>query len=270
LPLNATSYDPTLNLLPIFGAVMEVYVINMAQSTQRWAYMQSYLRGKGIEPTRINAIDGRTLSATERLRHYDESSNKQHYFLPLKVAEIGCFLSHKKAMESFLEQSDKPYLLLLEDDVEFCVDIASVAPSWFEVLSHSSPRMLKLYTKRQILGGVAITSPYGQIVRPYIVPLGTPAQVLNRAAVKKLLLLCERFSMPVDVAYQYWWHHGVCVLVASPSQVREVSQNLDGSSIGGSQGLTPWEKIAREIGRSWFRFKLQVTSYWYYFKTRNV
>jgi len=34
---------------------MEVYVINMAQSTQRWAYMQGYLRGKGLEPTRIDA-----------------------------------------------------------------------------------------------------------------------------------------------------------------------------------------------------------------------
>ena len=270
MSLSETSHDPTPNLLQNFEAVMEVYVINMAQSTERWAYMQSYLRGKGIEPTRINAIDGRALSVTERLRHYDESSNKQHYFSPLKAAEIGCFLSHKKAMETFLEQSDKPYLLLLEDDVEFCVDIASVAPSWFEVLSHSSPTMLKLYTKRKVSGGVYNTSSYGQIVRPYIVPLGTPAQVLNRAAVKKILLLCERFTMPVDVAYQYWWRHGVCVLAASPSQVREVSQNLDGSSIGGSQGLTQWEKVAREVGRSKFRFKLQVTSYWYYFKTRNV
>ena len=270
MSLNATSYDPTLNLLPNFGAVMEVYVINMAQSVQRWSYMQDYLRQKGIEPIRIDAIDGRTLSVTERLRHYDESSNERDYFLPLKAAEIGCFLSHKKAMNTFLEQSDKPYLLLLEDDIELCVDIASVAPSWFEVLSHSTPTMLKLYTKRKVSGEVVATNSYGQIVRPYIVPLGTPAQVLNRAAVKKMLLLCERFTMPVDVAYQYWWQHGVCVLAASPSQVREVSQNLDGSSIGGSLGLTQWEKIAREIGRSWFRFKLQVISYWYCFKTRNV
>lgn len=96
MSLNATSYDPTLSLLPNFGAVMEVYVINMAQSVQRWSYMQDYLRQKGIEPTRIDAIDGRALSVTERLRHYDKSSNEQHYFLPLKAAEIGCFLSHKK------------------------------------------------------------------------------------------------------------------------------------------------------------------------------
>jgi len=232
--------------------------------------MQGYLRQKGIEPTRIDAIDGRTLSVIERLRHYDEACNERNYFLSLKAAEIGCFLSHKKAMETFLEQSDKPFLLLLEDDIEFCVDIALIATSWFEVLSRSSPTMLKLYTKRNVSGKIVATSPYGQIVRPYVVPLGTPAQVLNRAAVKKLLLLCERFSMPVDVAYQYWWQHGVCVLSASPSQVNEISQNIGGSSISGSQGLTQWHKIVREIGRSWFRFKLQVNSFWHYCKMRRA
>ncbi len=249
---------------------MEAYVINMAQSTQRWAYMQGYLREKGLEPTRIDAIDGRVLSATEQLRHYDEKTNKKDYFLPLKAAEVGCFLSHKKAMETFLEQSSKPYLLLLEDDIEFCVDISSAVPGWVEVLSSPSPTMLKLYTKRSVSGGVVTTGSYGQIVRPHLVPLGTPAQVLNRAAVKKLLLLCERFSMPVDVAYQYWWQHGVCILTTSPGQVREVSQSLDGSSIGGSQGLTQWQKVVRELGRSWFRIKLLVSSYWHYFKTRSV
>jgi len=270
LSLNAFNHAPTSEQLLNISAVMEVYVINMAQSAQRWAYIQHYLQQKGLEPTRVDAVNGRALSPAECLMHYDENLNDRHYFSSLKAAEIGCFLSHKKAMETFLAQSNKPYLLLLEDDIEFCFNIASAAPSWFDVLASPIPTMLKLYTKRSVLGGTEGFGVCGQIVRPYLIPLGTPAQVLNRAAVKKLLLLCERFFMPVDVAYQYWWKHGVRVLVASPSQVREISQSLDGSSIGGTIGLTQRQKILREIGRSWFRLKLQVLSYWHYFKTRII
>ena len=55
MSLSTASLDAVSSPLPNVGAVMEVYVINMAQSTQRWAYMQGYLRGKGLEPTRIDA-----------------------------------------------------------------------------------------------------------------------------------------------------------------------------------------------------------------------
>lgn len=270
MSLNETGIFPEVHSVPCILGSMEVYVINMAQSTQRWAYMQGYLRDKGLDPTRIDAVDGRQLAKKELFLHYDENANERDYFLPLKPAEIGCFLSHKKAMKTFISESDKPYLLLLEDDIEFCVDIALAAPSWLEVLERPSPTMLKLYTKRNVSGSRIMEDCLGQIIRPYMVPLGTPAQVLNRAAAIRLLLLCERFSMPVDVAYQYWWNHGVTVLANNPSQVKEVSHHLDGTSIGGSYGLTPRQKLKRELGRSWFRLKLNICSYWHYFNTKGI
>jgi glycosyl transferase family 25 len=54
------------------------------------------------------------------------------------------------------------------------------------------------------------------------------------------------------------------VLVVTPDQLNEISQIVGGSNIAGSLDLTFGSKVKRELGRSWFRLKLKVASFWYY------
>jgi GR25 family glycosyltransferase involved in LPS biosynthesis len=96
--------------------------------------------------------------------------------------------------------------------------------------------------------------------------LGTQGQIINRAAAANLLVAFEKFSMPVDVAYQHWWQHGVKVLVATPNQLNEISQIVGGTNIGGTQNMSLRMKVRRELGRSWFRLKLKIVSLWYYYR----
>jgi hypothetical protein len=72
--------------------------------------------------------------------------------------------------------------------------------------------------------------------------------------------------MPIDVAYQHWWQHGVKVLVTVSNQINEISQIVGGTNIGGSAGLSFGFKAQRELRRSWFRLKLKLVSAWFYAK----
>ena len=236
--------------------LFELYVINLDRSADRWQRISQHLDGLGLYAQRISAVDARQLSPVELSEHYNEYLNKRTFFIGLKPAEIGCFFSHRKVLQRFIDHSDKPYAIILEDDVEFLASPLAYAEQWQQVLIGPRAAMLKLYKRRPINGLVVVEAHGTSILRPHLVPLGTQAQVINRQAAKQLLQASEQFGMPVDVAYQQVWQHGVDVLVAMPNQINEISEAVGGSSISGSHGLSFAYKAKRELRRSWFRAKL--------------
>ena len=248
----------------------EFYVINLDRSQQRWQRIDAHLQSLGVVAQRISAVDAAQCDSAFLSKHYNKALNKEAFFIDLKAAEIGCFLSHRKALTAFLTDSTKNYAVILEDDVEFVANPSQFCDQWRTVLKGNAPVMLKLFKRRGISGELVNQSEHTGIIRPRLVPLGTQAQVVNRSAAQALLTAFEQFSMPVDVAYQHWWQHGVSLLVTLPNQINEISQIVGGTNIGGSAGLSFGFKAQREIGRSWFRLKLQVLSYWHYFKTRII
>ncbi|EAW1148523.1 glycosyltransferase family 25 protein [Salmonella enterica] len=63
-----------------------------------------------------NAIDGRKLLADEYFSLFKANSSKLFGRGFLTPSELGCFLSHRKALSEFI-MSDKQWLVILEDDV---------------------------------------------------------------------------------------------------------------------------------------------------------
>jgi glycosyl transferase family 25 len=250
----------------------ELYVINLDRSKERWAIINDHLTGYGLLTQRISAVDAKALPFEALQKHYNSEMNQADFFISLKPAEIGCFLSHRKALKAFLSDSKKRFAIILEDDVEFVTHPQTLCEQWLEVLNIDSPVMLKLFKRRPISGKKVwscVTTPdqnsyLDKVVHAKLVPLGTQGQVVNRSAAANLLTAFEKFSMPVDVAYQHWWHHGVKVLVATPNQLNEISQFVGGTNIGGAQNLPLKLKVKRELGRSWFRLKLKIVSAWHY------
>ena len=250
----------------------ELYVINLDRSKDRWAKINGHLTGYGLLAQRISAVDAKALPFEALQKHYNSEMNRTDFFIGLKPAEIGCFLSHRKALKAFLNNSKKPFAIILEDDVEFVTHPQTFCEQWLEVLNVDSPVMLKLFKRRPISGKKewpCVTTPdqnsyLDKVVHAKLVPLGTQGQIVNRAAAANLLAAFEKFSMPVDVAYQHWWHHGVKVLVATPNQLNEISQIVGGTNIGGAQDMPLKIKVKRELGRSWFRLKLKIVSAWHY------
>ena len=238
------------------------YVINLDRSKQRWKRISQHLRVLSIRPIRISAVDAKMLTQQQLDECYSESLNQADFFLPLSAAEKACFMSHMKALNTFIdayESDSHHYAIILEDDVEVVGDLNMHADQWREFLSSNQPTMLKIYAKRPVVGRVIDTNVNTSVLFPKVVPLGCQGAVFNVQAARLLVDKYSQFGVPVDVAYQFWWQHGVRVLVAQPNQLNEISDYVGGSNIAKKQKFS-WWKVKRELKRSWFRFKLKINS----------
>lgn len=91
---------------------MKSFLISVDESGLR---LNRFFTNNHLSPSDFNilGVDGRKLSSID---YYNLGVKKS--FPPLSPAELGCTLSHVKALKQFLE-SENDYALVLEDDVLF-------------------------------------------------------------------------------------------------------------------------------------------------------
>ena len=86
-----------------------IYYLNLDDQTDRRQYMEDQFEYWQIENyERISAYDGRE----DDLGHIIKGA----YPNMMTSGEIGCTTSHLKALQHFLETSDSPYAIIMEDD----------------------------------------------------------------------------------------------------------------------------------------------------------
>ena len=86
-----------------------VYCINLDGQPERWEYMEDQFKYWEVSNyERISAHDGRE----------DDLSNiiTGRYPDNMTSGEIGCITSHLKAIKHWMETSDSPYAIIMEDD----------------------------------------------------------------------------------------------------------------------------------------------------------
>jgi len=86
-----------------------VYCINLDGQPERWQYMKNQFDYWEVKDyTRISAYDGREDDLSDIIKgKYPEN---------MSSGEVGCTTSHLKAMKHYLEKSDSPYAIMMEDD----------------------------------------------------------------------------------------------------------------------------------------------------------
>ena len=86
-----------------------VYSINLDGQPERWEYMENQFKYWEVDNyTRISAYDGRDDDLSDIIKgKYPEN---------MSSGEVGCTTSHLKAMKHYLETSDSPYAIMMEDD----------------------------------------------------------------------------------------------------------------------------------------------------------
>lgn len=91
--------------------IAPVYYLNLDGQPERKEYMESQLKYWEIENyTRISAYDGREDDLSEIVKgRYPEN---------MTSGEIGCTTSHLKAINHWMNTSDSPYAIFMEDDVD--------------------------------------------------------------------------------------------------------------------------------------------------------
>ena len=91
-----------------------IYCINLDGQPERWEYMKEQFDYWNITNyQRISAYDGRDDDLSGILKGLYPNS--------MSPGEIGCTTSHLKAMKHFLDNSDAPYAIMMEDDCDLDV-----------------------------------------------------------------------------------------------------------------------------------------------------
>lgn len=89
-----------------------VYWLNLDSDINRKEYMENQFKYWEIENhTRISGYDGRVEDVSDNIKGIFPENISQN--------ELGCCLSHLKAIKHFYENSEDDYCLIVEDDVSF-------------------------------------------------------------------------------------------------------------------------------------------------------
>ena len=106
-----------------------IYCINLDEQPERWEYMKDQFEYWEIENyTRISAYDGREDDLSDIITG--------RYPTNMLTGEIGCTTSHLKAMKHFLDTSDAPYVIMIEDDCD--LDLVKFWNfSWIDFVAHA-------------------------------------------------------------------------------------------------------------------------------------
>ncbi|PPE03717.1 glycosyltransferase family 25 protein [Holospora curviuscula] len=188
-----------------------VYVINLDQSKARWQRIQHHLSTFPFPVHRISGIYGKSYPA---LRHNPNIVDLEHYRLFLKgkepgLGEIGCYLSHCKALREFI-RSSFAFAVIVEDDVTF----SPTFPKIIEGLIRCKEKWdLCTFELHPLQSGWPFELPSASLFLPFGMHLciylkecwRAGAYLINRWAAHRLLERALPMRLPWDMYYMRFW-----------------------------------------------------------------
>lgn len=169
-----------LNIHPL------VKVINLDKSQKRLALWQK--RTGQFNWTRVKAIDGRTI---------DRSLVKIDSYRSMKRGEIGCWLSHRKAMSTV-----NTIRLVCEDDADLTPQfwkqyfkVMKTAPKDWEVLAFGASPLWRKRYQQKYGKTVSVNQDWDRVTGDLY---GAQCYLIHKKACQKFLR-CETMNAPLDV-----------------------------------------------------------------------
>lgn len=194
----------------------EAFVINLARAAERWAFMERQLRALAIPFHRVEAVDGQTLRFP--MPEVSDSSYRYLHGRHLSPSEVGCYLSHIKAIDIFLA-GDLDYALILEDDALMERDIGAVIDAaldcrgdW-DILRLSTVNTGRYFPVTRVAGralGVCFTREKG-----------AAGYVLSRRAAQLFRERLMPMRLAYDIAFDLEYLMGLKALGAMPMPINQ-------------------------------------------------
>ena len=201
---------------PYINAIDKVFVINLDSRSDRWQNIEKRLRSLRLPYERLRAIDGRSLTQ-EQYDYYNRDALQ-----PLKISEIGCFLSHQKAWRAVVNQ-DLETAWIIEDDVLFLKRVArldayidrltSFDRDWeFVYTDRRQPYLFYKYVRQEQVKGFLDYTRHIQdkkVCRNILMPgpsLNSDGYIICRRGAEKLLQLHQHLLSPLDVQLSMFAH----------------------------------------------------------------
>jgi glycosyl transferase, family 25 len=232
---------------------MHSFIIHMRDDRPRQANAEKLLGAlPGAEI--VDAIVGRAALATGDARIRPGNIHVPHYPFALGPGEVGCLLSHRACWRNIVDRGLE-YALIAEDDLAFDPMF------WPDVLAlistHARPeRYIRIPAKdREVPAQVLAAAGSARLFLPRVVGLQTVCQVVGASAAERLLAATSVLDRPVDTLLQMHWVTGQPIHTIVPSGVRELTDELGGSTI---QKKNPTGGVLmREVRRAIYRARVR-------------
>ncbi|MFM7107705.1 MAG: glycosyltransferase family 25 protein [Planctomycetaceae bacterium] len=196
-------------------ATWQAYVVNLASADARWRAVLGRLVAAGIPFERIEAVRGRDLPVP--YADFDEAWHRRLTGRRPVPAEIGCYLSHVKAIEAFL-RTDHAHGLFLEDDAVFTPRLVGTIEAALRRAAAWDVLRLQTVNRDRVIRAVALGG--GEFLGVNLTrSKGSAAYMLNRRAAETFLrrLLPMRLAWDIAFDLEYLW--GLRAVAVTPYPV---------------------------------------------------
>ena len=233
---------------------LKVWVISLDDQNPTARNLIEYLQQNKFDVALFPAVDGRgsvpILQESESLNQDRARASRRR---DLTSSEIGCYLSHLRAIRKAYEQGFE-HVALFEDDVIAEQDLAST----LEEIVTLPPevhmvRLMELKpTKRKEIKQL---QNQHLLTRPLRGTLGTQGYVLNRRGMELVLDYGSDVSMPIDKLYDNFFMFGLHCYAVEPHVIHETpsSSNVSkaGSLLSSPLAILRWQlfKLHRSVRR---------------------
>lgn len=233
---------------------IETLVIHLKRAQQRSSHVERVIAALPFEGRIVEAVDGLTVTGDEIGLCYQRKLHKPSYPFEMSRNEIACFMSHRKAWQTILD-NDLDAAIVMEDDAQIgngfqnSLDLA--------VMHIDEIGFIRFPFRDGREHGEAIYhSGNVQLMRPHCVGLGMVAQLISKSCAEQLLRATEQFDRPVDTLLQMHWVTGVQPHSIVPGGIMEISNTLGGTTLEKRRDL--YVKLKREILRPIYRLKISL------------
>lgn len=195
-----------------------VFLINLDKATKRLSEMKERLSNIGIDYIRISAIDGKSYKYSEN--EYCEKLYKRCCGRETSSGEIGCYLSHYKAIDCFIKRGEE-YALILEDDAAFNSDFVKILNKLVSI-DHFWD-FVKFNTARDYgFGNVAVKKLFKEykLYASFFPKAFAAAYLINKKAAKSLYAKLLPMHVPFDHEMIKFWKYDIRQYSVFPSPVR--------------------------------------------------
>ncbi len=230
------------------------FIIHLGRAEKRGEHVRGLIRRLPVKAEIVEALDALDMSDDEVRAVYSRSLHSPHYPFALRVSEVACFLSHRKAWQAIVDRNLDAGLII-EDDVD--VDDAAFATQLKLAMDSVKQSDYIRFPRwpRGEKGPEVARAGTNSLIEPALPGLGMQMQLVGRHAAAALLAATERFDRPVDTTIQMRWLHPIRILSARPITIREIDFNLGGTVVQG-KNKTVLARLSREILRPCYRVSL--------------
>ncbi|GAB3312950.1 hypothetical protein GCM10027428_12550 [Haliea atlantica] len=196
-----------------------IYVITLDPDSSRVQELLGQLREQGLTGEIFRGVDGRggmpALRPEERFCRWKALARHKRW---LTSSEVGCYLSHLRAIRRAWE-AGHDRVCILEDDVV-------LEPGFAQVLTElgGDPELELVRFMALRLRPRTVVRPLAdryRLVRPKRGTVGTQGYQLNRAGMARLLAHGSCLYEPIDKVMDHFWLYGLKTFLVEPHLIWE-------------------------------------------------